>query len=568
MPKYPIGCQVKVIHDYLPPEDHCLKLSIGEMITVVKSKNEDDEWVAGRNLSGKVGFFPALYVEFHSHKPSSKYKESNKETSSSLVSQIIQETTDTINLNNTYSINNTSNISDGNGANETNETKEGASTSLLTKGVPSAPSTAIKPVPLQTTFHPKGLNLNTGSKSRNNRSAKHMKKHSIGHVPSPRWLAPSHLTTVALFKYFADGHFGFDEEKSTTHHHGSMFKKKSLKVADLLKFGKKPIKLPLHRALWSNNVIDKAKASNETITTAVMTKAKNLQDRGVENFKNIMRYMGDLELDDRTLSLAAEIQNIERDGLRSKILQMGLSSCSGSSSISNGGSKDNSSSNSSSSSSSAGIGSSIGSLMCDEIWCQLIKQTTSNPKQASLIRGWELLASISSVFKPSVELFPCAFQFVYEKCFDTNEVGGLAVHTLRELMAQKNNDQSVYTPSARRQANLISVSDLNLIKLTPLPDNIFGCSIDKLRCLELFVKEVKDYRLAVTEMQQRSRKLHMDPALGETNQKNGVLDGSTLFGDLTDEDIDFVTTGGILHIKSIDDKKYRTRYCWVRKYIN
>ena len=104
MPKYPIGCQVKVIHDYLPPEDHCLKLSIGEMITVVKSKNEDDEWVAGRNLSGKVGFFPALYVEFHSHKPSSKYKESNKETSSSLVSQIIQETTDTINLNNTYSI--------------------------------------------------------------------------------------------------------------------------------------------------------------------------------------------------------------------------------------------------------------------------------------------------------------------------------------------------------------------------------------------------------------------------------------------------------------------------------
>ena len=80
------------------------------------------------------------------------------------------------------------------------------------------------------------------------------------------------------------------------------------------------------------------------------------------------------------------------------------------------------------------------------------------------------------------------------------------------------------------------------------------------------MKEVKDYRRAVSDLQELSRVLHQDPAtLVNTNSEydHDVLDGSVMFGNLTDEDIDYVTTGGILHIKSIDDKKYRTRYCWV-----
>ena len=110
------------------------------------------------------------------------------------------------------------------------------------------------------------------------------------------------------------------------------------------------------------------------------------------------------------------------------------------------------------------------------------------------------------------------------------------------------------------------VSDLKVIEASPLPPSVFGCSIDQTKALEVFVKEVKDYRRAVSDLQELSRVLHQDPAtLVNTNSEydHDVLDGSVMFGNLTDEDIDYVTTGGILHIKSIDDKKYRTRYCWV-----
>ena len=127
---------------------------------------------------------------------------------------------------------------------------------------------------------------------------------------------------------------------------------------------------------------------------------------------------------------------MERDSLRSKVLQLGLSSL------------NNTRANSSTTTSPSGGG----SQMCDEIWCQLIKQTTSNPKEVSLISGWELLATISSVFKPSIELFPCVFQFVYDRCLESSNVGGLAVYTLRQLMTTKN---IIQTPSARHQANLV-----------------------------------------------------------------------------------------------------------------
>lgn len=63
MPVYPPGSTVRVMHDYTPPKEHCLKLTVGETIQVVESKNMDSEWVAGKNKDGKVGFFPALYVE-------------------------------------------------------------------------------------------------------------------------------------------------------------------------------------------------------------------------------------------------------------------------------------------------------------------------------------------------------------------------------------------------------------------------------------------------------------------------------------------------------------------------
>ena len=43
----------------------------------------------------------------------------------------------------------------------------------------------------------------------------------------------------------------------------------------------------------------------------------------------------------------------------------------------------------------------------DEIFVQLCKQTTENPKKESLRRGWELLAICLAFFPPSTTFAPC-----------------------------------------------------------------------------------------------------------------------------------------------------------------
>ena len=244
------GIKVIVMHDYTPPKDHCLRLTVGDIITVVDSKNQDTEWVAGKNSAGKIGFFPALYVEIVKTKiieqtktpppPPSTSHISTKQTAmaTSPSSQPIQSkpiaTLQALGSPSTPSI-----VAQEKSTSSNNEQ-----------------STSPPPQQQQQRYNKPQLQLN--------RTPSHRKKHSIGSVPSPRWLAPAHLTTVALFKYFADGHFGFDDEGDSSS--SSIFKKRAtLRVADLLKFGKKPIKVPLHRRLWSSDLEARSKLSTNQV---------------------------------------------------------------------------------------------------------------------------------------------------------------------------------------------------------------------------------------------------------------------------------------------------------------
>ena len=190
---------------------------------------------------------------------------------------------------------------------------------------------------------------------------------------------------------------------------------------------------------------------------------------------------------------------------------------------------------------------------------------------------------IAGVFKPSLELFPCVFQFVHERCFDTDAVGALACYALRKLMAKR---RDINTPSARHQAEVLTSAELVRIAAAPLPPSVFGASIPDLRRLEMFAAEVVQYRDAVSNLNAASRRLQMDPiggppgggvgsagakssgggggdgGRGNTGGGGGGGDGS-LFAGLSEEGVHHVTEGGVLHLKNCDDKKYRMRFVWV-----
>ena len=250
------GIKVIVMHDYTPPKDHCLRLTVGDIITVVDSKNQDTEWVAGKNSAGKIGFFPALYVEIVKTKiiEQTKTPPPPPSTSHNTTKQAAMATSPS--------------------SQPIQPIQSKPIATLQALGSPSTPSVVAQEKSTssnneqstsqsppqqqqqQQRYNKPQLQLN--------RTPSHRKKHSIGSVPSPRWLAPAHLTTVALFKYFADGHFGFDDEGDSSS--SSIFKKRAtLRVADLLKFGKKPIKVPLHRRLWSSDLEARSKLSTNQV---------------------------------------------------------------------------------------------------------------------------------------------------------------------------------------------------------------------------------------------------------------------------------------------------------------
>ena len=157
------------------------------------------------------------------------------------------------------------------------------------------------------------------------------------------------------------------------------------------------------------------------------------QQSAVENFKNVMRYMGDMPLHrNRNVSgghhdLSNDIvDNLERDALRSKMVQLGFTH--DASSRAESGDNLYPSCNTGS--------------MVDEIWCQLMKQIPIIHAMKAKLRDGNS-STIASVFKPSVELFPCVFQFVHDHCFETDEIGALAVYSPQFMMKR---EAEVVTP--------------------------------------------------------------------------------------------------------------------------
>ena len=226
---------------------------------------------------------------------------------------------------------------------------------------------------------------------------------------SPRWLAPNHVKTAALLQLYASVHL---EKKKND----SLFFKQTSSTRGGLEFIKTSIREPLHFQALGGGLVKKGASNNKTL--------EGLRAAALENFRYIMFYMKDLSAKEAELGLAA--QHMTDEVCRGKISQAGLTR----------------------------------PELRDEVFVQLIKQTNENPSESSAVRGWQLVASCTSVYKPSEELFPAFFRYVHDHCFAGGKIGALAAFALRQLMKPMS---YIATPSARHQRG--SISNQTLEKL-------------------------------------------------------------------------------------------------------
>ncbi|CAI9607814.1 unnamed protein product, partial [Staurois parvus] len=58
----------------------------------------------------------------------------------------------------------------------------------------------------------------------------------------------------------------------------------------------------------------------------------------------------------------------------------------------------------------------------DEVYCQVLKQITENPKQESCNRGWIVLSLLTGYFSPTPILLPCVTKYLQDTVGDYQEI--------------------------------------------------------------------------------------------------------------------------------------------------
>ncbi|CAM9657346.1 unnamed protein product [Pylaiella littoralis] len=96
----------------------------------------------------------------------------------------------------------------------------------------------------------------------------------------------------------------------------------------------------------------------------------------------------------------------------------------------------------------------------DEIFCQVCKQTTSNPDANSDLRGWQLLLSILAVATPSKALIPC-----FKKHCELGPVGSIPQMYSQYVLSALQKDSSLIP----RKAPPCDVEIMALVQLSAVP---------------------------------------------------------------------------------------------------
>lgn len=116
--------------------------------------------------------------------------------------------------------------------------------------------------------------------------------------------------------------------------------------------------------------------------------------------------------------------------------------------------------------------------LVDEIYLQLMKQLTKNPKRDSSIRGWSLFAMCATSFPPSLALQKYVIMFLKAQVADSNSfwrlVRNFAAYSLKKLENLLENGATGFIPSIDEirgyEARPPFLATIELLDGTPLAD--------------------------------------------------------------------------------------------------
>ena len=113
----------------------------------------------------------------------------------------------------------------------------------------------------------------------------------------------------------------------------------------------------------------------------------------------------------------------------------------------------------------------------------------------------------------------------------------------------------VATPSARHQQSMVSNYELEKLEGDVVCASPFSApSITAVLQLEEFVEQVHVYKEALQSM----------GVIGSmTASKESETSVAEKFANVSESDVNLVTTGACVEIKGVDQTKYRKRYVWV-----
>ncbi|CAF0922158.1 unnamed protein product [Brachionus calyciflorus] len=117
----------------------------------------------------------------------------------------------------------------------------------------------------------------------------------------------------------------------------------------------------------------------------------------------------------------------------------------------------------------------------DELYLQIVKQTTQNSNLSSSLLGWQLMAVCLNFFPPTQKLYPFLKEYIESNLEETDEndqfLSRLAKTCLRRL-------EKINITGAKKGLKNPSIEEVILAKSTILNPSLFGASLDEIMSVQ------------------------------------------------------------------------------------